>query len=149
MSEVEDIPAAELGNLKARAIAAFLEAQERREAAERAIFEELEEEMFDFLRNTLGLNQGDAAALNYRRDSKATTYRDVEDPSAPSNDITCEVKVDGVLLRCHYIKVQIMGKKSDSFGEEKIYGDEVKFECQNGRGWQGFKSLAALGALLK
>jgi len=145
MSEVAEFPAAELANLKERAIAAFEEAHARRLESERLIFEELEEEMFNFLQETLGLNRGDAAALNYRRDSKATTSRVKLGPDEPSKDITCEVKVDGVRLRCHFIQVMI-AKNADG---SKIYADQIKFECQNGRGWSEFTSLAALGGLLQ
>jgi hypothetical protein len=145
MSEVAEIPSAELGNLKDRALSAFEEAHQRRQSAEQRIFEELEELMFECLQDTLGLTPGDAAALIYKRDSKSTTRRDNLDPATPSNDITCEVKVDGVRLRCHFIQVQVAKNADDT----KIMADEVRFECQNGRGWCEFKSLAALGALLK
>ena len=147
MSDLE-IPPAELGGLKARADAAFKAAVEARKLAEDSIVDDLTDELFRFLQDVLGLTRGDAAALRYERGSKSATARNDNDPSAPSNDITVEVKVDGVRLRGHYTKVQIMGKKSDSFGEEKVYGDEFRVECHNGRGWSQVFTLANLGALL-
>lgn len=147
MSDTE-IPAAELGSLKDRAADAFKEALRRKADSEAAIVADLEDELFRFLIDRLGITQGDAAALEFKRGSKSTSHKADDDPAVPSPDITIEVKVDGVRLRAHYVQVQIMGKKSDSFGEEKIYGDEFKVECHNGRGWSTVHSLANLGKLL-
>ena len=142
------IPPAELSDLQSRAKAAFAAALVAKQEAEDDIIESLTDELFDFLICTLSIPRGDAAALRYERDMKATTARNDDDPAAPCPDLCVTVKVDGVRLRGFYKKVQVMNKRSDAFGEEKVYGDEFVVEVHNGRGWSQVFSLANLGKLL-
>lgn len=141
--EIETLP-----GLRERAKAEFEAALVRKCAFEEEIVADLEGELFDFLIHTLEIDRGTAASLEYKRGEKSVAARDDQKVDTPSPDITVEVKIDGVRLRAHYVQVQIMGKKSDSFGEEKIMGDEFKVECHNGRGWYEVRSLANLGKML-